>query len=397
MSLRNQGRLETSSWLQHGRLGFNYRLDDLSAALGIGQLEKLDRILAARRAVAARYGELLAGVDVETPLADDADHVRSWFVYVVKLPAASTATRSCARLADQGIATAPYLPSIHLQSYMRERWLLARGCCRSARTAARARWRSRSTRGSTARDQERVVETRSAQRSSDPRSARGRHAPHGLPRLRQVRALRPDLRARADRRRARLRRPHARVGRGIPEPIVASRTERAILAEMGVVPGRTRPAPQDENLFSAGGAPPLQSADARPILALRLANRQYLEWTEPDRDEPDARYTLEGIEGWVTRHERAFVILDGAEIVGTISLFNVTGRPALSGMIGYWVDQRRAGRGLATAAVAAILEVAWRDLGLHRVEAGTRADNAASQRVLEKNGFTRVGLLDATC
>ena len=61
VSLRNQGRLETSSWLQHGRLGFNYRLDDLSAALGIGQLEKLDRILAARREVAARYGELLAG------------------------------------------------------------------------------------------------------------------------------------------------------------------------------------------------------------------------------------------------------------------------------------------------------------------------------------------------
>ncbi len=69
VSLRNQGRLETSSWLQHGRLGYNYRLDDISAALGIGQLEKLDRILEARRAVAARYGELLRGVDVETPLA----------------------------------------------------------------------------------------------------------------------------------------------------------------------------------------------------------------------------------------------------------------------------------------------------------------------------------------
>ena len=52
VSLRNQGRLETSSWLQHGRLGFNYRLDDISAALGIGQLERLDRILEARREVA---------------------------------------------------------------------------------------------------------------------------------------------------------------------------------------------------------------------------------------------------------------------------------------------------------------------------------------------------------
>jgi perosamine synthetase len=122
VSLRNQGRLETSSWLQHGRLGFNYRLDDISAALGIGQLEKLDRILEARREVAARYGDLLAGVDVETPLPDDADHVRSWFVYVVKLPAGADRDGVMRRLAEEGIASAPYLPSIHLQSYMRERY-----------------------------------------------------------------------------------------------------------------------------------------------------------------------------------------------------------------------------------------------------------------------------------
>jgi dTDP-4-amino-4,6-dideoxygalactose transaminase len=121
-SLRNQGRLETSSWLQHGRLGYNYRLDDISAALGIGQLEKLDRILEARCAVAATYNELLADVDVETPLADDEDHVRSWFVYVVKLPEGADRDAVMARLSDDGIATAPYLPSIHLQSYMRERY-----------------------------------------------------------------------------------------------------------------------------------------------------------------------------------------------------------------------------------------------------------------------------------
>jgi perosamine synthetase len=127
VSLRNQGRLETSSWLQHGRLGYNYRLDDLSAALGIGQLEKLDRILAARRAVAARYTELLANVDVETPLADDDDHVRSWFVYVVKLPAGVDRDAVMARLSEQGVASAPYLPSIHLQSYMRERYGFAEG------------------------------------------------------------------------------------------------------------------------------------------------------------------------------------------------------------------------------------------------------------------------------
>jgi perosamine synthetase len=127
VSLRNQGRLETSSWLQHGRLGFNYRLDDISAALGIGQLEKLDRILAARREVAARYGELLANVDVETPLSDDADHGRSWFVYVVKLPSGVDRDAVMRRLTEQGIATAPYLPSIHLQSYMRERYGFGEG------------------------------------------------------------------------------------------------------------------------------------------------------------------------------------------------------------------------------------------------------------------------------
>jgi perosamine synthetase len=122
VSLRNQGRLETSSWLQHGRLGYNYRLDDLSAALGIGQLEKLDRILEARRAVAAVYGEILQDTGVELPLADDAEHVRSWFVYVVKLPEGVDRNGVMARLLAEGIATAPYLPSIHLQSYMRERY-----------------------------------------------------------------------------------------------------------------------------------------------------------------------------------------------------------------------------------------------------------------------------------
>ena len=129
-SLRNQGRLETSSWLQHGRLGFNYRLDDISAALGIGQLEKLDRILAARRGVAATYAELLANVDVELPLPDDADHERSWFVYVVKLPSGVDRDAVMRELSEDGIASAPYLPSIHLQSYMRERYGFARGCCR---------------------------------------------------------------------------------------------------------------------------------------------------------------------------------------------------------------------------------------------------------------------------
>ncbi len=129
VSLRNQGRLETSSWLQHGRFGFNYRMDDLSAALGVGQLEKLDRILAARKEAAARYSEILGGLDVELPLADDADHERSWFVYVVKLPAGVDRDALALNLVGQGIACAPYLPSIHLQPYMRERFGFSEGLC----------------------------------------------------------------------------------------------------------------------------------------------------------------------------------------------------------------------------------------------------------------------------
>src|SRR6266508_4219923 len=122
VSLRNQGRLETSSWLLHGRLGYNYRLDDVSAALGIGQVEKLDRILAGRAQVADRYTKLLEGLEVEPPLADDDDHVRSWFVYVVRLPETSDRDAVARRMHDCGVATAPYLPSIHLQAYMRERY-----------------------------------------------------------------------------------------------------------------------------------------------------------------------------------------------------------------------------------------------------------------------------------
>jgi perosamine synthetase len=128
-SLRNQGRADGGGWLEHAQLGFNYRIDDIRAALGIGQLEKLDTILALRAEAAARYGELLAGVDVELPCADDADHRRSWFVYVVKLPRGVDREHVIASLEAEGIASARYLPSIHLQAYMRERYGLREGLC----------------------------------------------------------------------------------------------------------------------------------------------------------------------------------------------------------------------------------------------------------------------------
>jgi perosamine synthetase len=130
VSLRNQGRADGGGWLDHARLGFNYRIDDIRAALGIGQLEKLDTILSLRRAAAARYGELLDGVaGVEIPLADDADHLRSWFVYVVTLARGTDRERVIAELEREGIATSRYLPSIHLQAYMRERYGFGEGLC----------------------------------------------------------------------------------------------------------------------------------------------------------------------------------------------------------------------------------------------------------------------------
>ena len=93
-SLRNQGRADSGGWLEHARLGFNYRMDDVRAAIGLGQLEKLAEILDARAAVAARYSSLLASLPgLELPCEDDGDHERSWFVYVVALPVEPIAKR----------------------------------------------------------------------------------------------------------------------------------------------------------------------------------------------------------------------------------------------------------------------------------------------------------------
>jgi perosamine synthetase len=137
-SLRNQGRADSGGWLEHARLGFNYRIDDVRAAIGLAQLEKLDAILERRGAVAARYGRLLAGVDgLELPCPDDAEHERSWFVYVVALPAGTDREAVIAALADRGVASARYLPCIHLQAYMRERFGFGPGLCPVAEEMSR--------------------------------------------------------------------------------------------------------------------------------------------------------------------------------------------------------------------------------------------------------------------
>jgi perosamine synthetase len=158
-SLRNQGRADGGGWLEHARLGFNYRMDDVRAAIGIGQLEKLDEILARRSSVAARYEELLRDVDgVELPVTDDEEHVRSWFVYVVKLAAELDREVVIAALEREGIGTARYLPCIHLQPYMRELFGFAEGLCPVAEDASRRTLALPFHTALPRDDQERVVE-----------------------------------------------------------------------------------------------------------------------------------------------------------------------------------------------------------------------------------------------
>ncbi len=120
-SERNQGRAVDMGWLDHGGLGFNYRLTDLACALGVAQLEKLDAMLARRSRVADLYAERLAGIEgVEAPIAGRGEERRSWFVYVVRLAPEVDRDAVIARLAERGVAGKAYLPCIHLFPHLRE-------------------------------------------------------------------------------------------------------------------------------------------------------------------------------------------------------------------------------------------------------------------------------------
>ena len=127
-SLSNQGRSDNGGWLEHTRLGFNYRMSDITAAVGVAQLEKLNEILASRLEAAGRYSEMLADCSsIEVPIPDDSNHIRSWFVYVVKLGLGVDRERVIEELARDGISTSRYLPAIHLQPYMREKFGFRKG------------------------------------------------------------------------------------------------------------------------------------------------------------------------------------------------------------------------------------------------------------------------------
>ncbi len=123
-SERNQGRAPDMGWLDHDRLGFNYRLGDVACAIGLAQLDRLDAMLADRARVASWYREALDDVEgLDLPCEDRGGERRGWFVFVVQVPVdGPSRDEIVARLRERGVQSKPYLPAIHLMSLYRERF-----------------------------------------------------------------------------------------------------------------------------------------------------------------------------------------------------------------------------------------------------------------------------------
>ncbi len=127
-ALRNQGRAPGDTWLQHTYLGYNYRLDEMSAALGTVQMNRLEELLRKREQVAEWYRSRLVQIDGVEPPALEAYTTRpSWFVYVIRLDRGIDRAAVAQRLAERGIPVRPYFLPIHLQPYMVERFGYQRG------------------------------------------------------------------------------------------------------------------------------------------------------------------------------------------------------------------------------------------------------------------------------
>jgi len=118
-ALRNQGRAPGDTWLQHTHLGYNYRLDEMSAALGLSQMDRLDDLLEKRSGVADWYAHHLRNIEEVTPPQLVATTTRvSWFVYVIKVQESVDRDRLAQILKANGIPVRPYFAPIHLQPYM---------------------------------------------------------------------------------------------------------------------------------------------------------------------------------------------------------------------------------------------------------------------------------------
>jgi perosamine synthetase len=127
-SLRNQGRGVMNEWLEHDRLGYNYRMDELSAALGAAQFRRLGELLERRDRVATRYTERLSGArGVTPPCIVEYTTRMSWFAYVVRLDAQVDRRAVMADLAQRGVPTRPYFTPIHLQPFYTAQFGYTRG------------------------------------------------------------------------------------------------------------------------------------------------------------------------------------------------------------------------------------------------------------------------------
>lgn len=121
-SMRNQGRGETGAWLQHERLGFNYRMDEMSTALGVSQFKRIETFLAKREQVARWYNEQLAGLDWVRPLVVRPYVRKSWFVYVVILAEGIDRDLAMKQLEKHGVPSRAYFTPVHLQPYIKEKY-----------------------------------------------------------------------------------------------------------------------------------------------------------------------------------------------------------------------------------------------------------------------------------
>jgi ribosomal-protein-alanine N-acetyltransferase len=142
----------------------------------------------------------------------------------------------------------------------------------------------------------------------------------------------------------------------------------------------------------------LRVTDAAALAVAYVRNRAHLAHWEPARPEEyfTEKWQAADIANRLVTHESGEAyplgLFDGGLLVGRFNLAGIVRGPFQSAGLGYWVDADYAGRGLASAAVQAIVDMARDDLGLHRIEASTLLHNAASRRVLLKAGFQHIGM-----
>jgi ribosomal-protein-alanine N-acetyltransferase len=144
---------------------------------------------------------------------------------------------------------------------------------------------------------------------------------------------------------------------------------------------------------------PLQQGDSKAVAAAYRRNREHLAPSDPDR--PESFWTDEGQERDVSRQLTAaaegrtysYLMWHGSTVVGRGMITNIVRAHMHSAVVGYWIDREHQGQGLATTFTEHLVRVAL-EIGLHRLEAGTMVDNVASQRVLERTGFSRIGVAE---